>query len=113
MRNALLFVLMLSAASLAMGADVYPSKAVRVVVPFAAGGSVDTTGRVISQQLSEQLRKPFAVENRVGASGTIGNEFVAKSAPDGYTLMIADTSTVIAAGLFKSLPFDVLRDFTP
>jgi len=95
------------------GAETYPSKSVRVVVPFAPGGSVDTTARVISQQLTEQLGRQFIVDNRTGASGTIANAIVAKSAPDGYTLMMADTSTAIAGSLFKSLPFDVARDFAP
>lgn len=113
MRNAWSFVLMLFGASLCFGAEVYPSKAVRVVVPFAPGGSTDFTARVISQQLSEQLGKSFVVDNRTGASGTIANGLVARSVPDGYTLMLADTSTTIVPGLFKSLPFDVARDFTP
>lgn len=112
MRIAMLFVLMLFEASLCAAADVYPDKSVRVVVPFAPGGSVDTTARVISQQLTEQLGKPFIVDNRTGASGTIGNAIVAKSAPDGYTLMMADTSTAIAGSLYKSLPFDVAKDFS-
>ena len=112
MRNAWLFVLTLFGASLCFGAEVYPSKPVRVVVPFAPGGSTDFTARVISQQLSEQLGKSFVVDNRTGASGTIANGIVARSVPDGYTLMMADTSTTIAPGLFKSLPFDVARDFT-
>jgi tripartite-type tricarboxylate transporter receptor subunit TctC len=113
MRNAWLSALTLLGASLCFGAEVYPSKAVRVVVPFAPGGSTDFTARVISQQLSEQLGQSFVVDNRTGASGTIANGIVARSAPDGYTLMLADTSTTIVPGLFKSLPFDVARDFTP
>jgi len=68
---------------------------------------------MIAQQLTEQLGKPFNVENRAGAGGAIGAEFVAKSSPNGYTLMLMDTSTAILAGLRKSLPFDVARDFTP
>ena len=111
MRNALLFVLTLIGATPCLGAEAYPSKPVRVVVPFAPGGSTDFTARVISQQLSEQLGRSFVVDNRTGASGTIANGIVAKSVPDGYTLMMADTSTTIAPGLFKSLPFDVARDF--
>lgn len=112
MRNTVIFVFALLASTLCLGADVYPSKTVRVIVPFAAGGSVDTTARVISQQLSEQMSRQFVADNRTGASGTIGNALVAKAAPDGYTLMMADTSTAIAAGLYKSLPFDAAKDFT-
>lgn len=113
MRNALLFVLTLFGASLCFGADVYPNRTVRVVVPVSAGGGTDFTARVISQQLSEQLGKSFVVENRTGASGTIANAMVARSAPDGYTLMMMGSDTVIVPGLFKSLPFDVAKDFSP
>lgn len=112
MRNALLFVWTLFGASLCFGAEVYPSKPVRVIVPFAPGGTSDLTARVISQQLSEQLRKSFVVDNRAGASGTIGNGIVARSVPDGYTLMLNDTTLSIIPSLFKSLPFDIVKDFT-
>jgi tripartite-type tricarboxylate transporter receptor subunit TctC len=112
-RNALLFLftLFLTAASLA--AEVYPSRPVRVIVAFAPGGGTDLTARLISQQLSEQTGKSFVVENRTGASGTIGYGLAAKSQPDGYTLMMMDLSTVIVPNLFKSLPFDVAKDYTP
>lgn len=113
MHNALLFVLTLLGASLCFGAEVYPSKPVRVIVAFAPGGTSDLTARVISQQLSEQLGKSFVVENRTGAGGIVGNGFAAKSAPDGYTLLIADTTLSIVPSLFKSLPYDVAKDFTP
>ena len=112
MRYVLPLVLMLLQASPSLSADAWPNRPVRVIVPFAAGGGVDFTGRVVSQQLSEQLRTPFLVDNRTGASGTIANAMVAKAAPDGYTLMVIDTSTAIVPGLFKSLPFDVAKDFT-
>ncbi len=113
MRNVLMFVLTLFGASLCFGAEVYPNKSVRVIVPFGPGGGTDLSARLISQQLTEQLGKSFVVENRTGAGGTIANGIVAKSAPDGYTLMLMDTSTVIAPGLYKSLPFDIAKDFTP
>ena len=113
MRNALLFVLTLLGASPCFGAEVYPSKAVRAIVPFAPGGSTDFTARVISLQLSKQLGKSFVVDNRTGAGGTIGSGIVARSAPDGYTLMMATPDLTINAALYKSLPFDVARDFTP
>ena len=112
MRYVLPLVLILLQASPSLSADAWPNRPVRVIVPFAAGGGVDFTGRVVSQQLSEQLRTPFLVDNRTGASGTIANAMVAKAAPDGYTLMVIDTSTAIVPGLFKSLPFDVAKDFT-
>jgi tripartite-type tricarboxylate transporter receptor subunit TctC len=113
MRTALLFLftLFLNAASAA--AEVYPSRPVRVIVAFAPGGGTDFTARLISTQLSEQTGKPFIVENRAGASGTIGYGLAAKSPPDGYTLLMMDLSMVIVPNLFKSLPFDVARDYTP
>ncbi len=113
MLNTLLFVLTLIGASLCIGAEVYPSKPVRVIVPYGPGGNTDIAARVISQQLSEQLGKSFVVDNRAGATGTIGTGIVARSAPDGYTLSMADTSWSIVPGLYKSLAYDVTRDFTP
>ncbi len=113
MRNALLCMLMLLGASLCLGAETYPSKAVRVIVPFAPGGTTDFSARVISQQLAEQLGKSFVVDNRTGAGGSIANGMVARSVPDGYTLMMADPSTTIVPGLYKSLPYDARKDFTP
>ncbi len=113
MRNVLLFVASLFAATLCLGAEVYPAKSVRVVVPFAPGGATDFTARVISQQLSEQLGKQFVVDNRTGASGVIGNTIVAKAAPDGYTISMADPSFAVVPSLKKSLPYDPLKSFTP
>src|SRR3990172_9222089 len=113
MRNALLLVLTLFGASLCFGAEIYPNKTVRVIVAFTSGGGTDLTARVISQQLSEQLGKSFIVDNRAGASGTIGFGLAAKATPDGYTLLLMDGSTTVVPGLFKSLPFDVARDFAP
>ncbi len=109
----LLCVTALFSASLCMAADAYPAKAVRLIVPFAPGGAGDIVMRVTAQQVSEQLGKPFVVENRPGAGAAIGLEAAARSAPDGYTLTLIDTSATILPGLFKSLPFDVARDFAP
>lgn len=113
MRTALLFVLALLGAALCFGAEVYPSKTVRVIVPFAPGASTDSTARVISLQLSEQLGKSFVVENRTGAGGIVGNGIVARSAPDGHTLLIASPAFAILPGMSKSLPYDTVKDFTP
>ena len=113
MRNALLFVLTLLGASLCFGAEVYPGKPVRVIVPYGPGGNTDIAARVISQELSQQLGKSFIVDNRPGATGTVGTGIVAKSAPDGYTLALADTSWSIVPGLYKSLSYNVPGDFTP
>src|ERR1700681_2639567 len=113
MRTALLFLFTLFLTAASPAAEVYPSRPVRVIVAFAPGGGTDFTARLISTQLSEQTGKPFIVENRAGASGTIGYGLAAKSPPDGYTLLMMDLSMVIVPNLFKSLPFDVAKDFTP
>jgi tripartite-type tricarboxylate transporter receptor subunit TctC len=85
----------------------------RIVVPFAPGGSTDIMGRTIAQQLTERFRQQVLVENRPGASGTIGTAFVAKSPPDGHTMMIVQVSFVSNPSLFKKLPYDQSRDLTP
>jgi tripartite-type tricarboxylate transporter receptor subunit TctC len=94
-------------------AQTYPTRPVRLVVPLSPGGFADTPTRLLAPRLSTQLGKQFFVENRPGAGGTIGADFVAKSAPDGYTLLITGTPHVISAHLYKSLPYDALKDFTP
>src|SRR5229473_7786818 len=91
----------------------YPSKPVRIVVPFAAGGSVDALARVIGNKLSEQINQPVLVENRPGAGGNIGADAVAKSAPDGYTILQNTVGQAIAPAIFKTLPFDTLKDLAP
>jgi tripartite-type tricarboxylate transporter receptor subunit TctC len=102
----------LSALPAAAQVQAYPAKPVKIVVGFAPGGGSDIVARVIAQKLSELWGQPVVVENRPGASGTIGADFVAKSAPDGYTLLVSSaTSTAVAATLFPKLPYNVLRDF--
>ena len=91
----------------------YPSRPVRIVVPLSPGGFADTPARMLAPRLSAQLGRQFFVENRPGAGGTIGADFVAKSAPDGHTLLLTGTPHVISAHLYKSLPYDALKDFTP
>jgi tripartite-type tricarboxylate transporter receptor subunit TctC len=91
----------------------YPSRPVRLVVPLSPGGFADTPTRLLAPRLSTQLGRQFFVDNRPGAGGTIGADFVAKSAPDGYTLLITGTPHVISAHLYKALPYDALKDFTP
>ena len=110
LRIALAFTL---AACAALAGAEYPDKPVKIIVPFAPGGTVDFTARVIAQSLTEQFGKSFIVESRTGATGTIANAAVARSAPDGYTLMLADTSIAMVPSLFKQLSFDVTRDFAP
>jgi len=105
------------AAMLASGASwaqaTYPAKSVKVIIPQAVGGSSDLMGRVLSEQLAEELGQSFVVENRTGAGGTIGSAFVANSPPDGYTLLMVDQSFVLAPNLYKTVPYDNLKDFTP
>jgi tripartite-type tricarboxylate transporter receptor subunit TctC len=94
-------------------AQAWPSKPVRVVVPFAPGGTADTLGRLVTTKLSETFKETFVVENRGGAGGVVGSELVAKSAPDGYTLVVSGVAShCIAPALSKDFPFDPLRDFT-
>jgi len=95
-------------------AQSYPSKPIRVVVPYPAGGSVDILARLVGQKFTESWGRPVVVENRAGGSSNIGTDFVAKSPPDGYTLLVA-TSTALAVNpsLFSRLPFDPQRDFAP
>src|SRR5262245_40734117 len=95
-------------------AQTYPSRTVSVVVPFPAGGSVDGVARILVQKLNETLGQHFIVENRPGgASATVGAAAVAKAAPDGYTLMVTASVHVINPFLYKSVPYDVVTDFTP
>ena len=90
----------------------YPSRPVRIVVPLSPGGFADTPARMLAPRLSEQMGRQFFVENKPGAGGTIGADFVAKSAPDGYTLLLTGTPHVISAHLYKKMPYDALKDFS-
>src|SRR5262245_54651532 len=92
----------------------YPSRPVTLVVPYAAGGGLDVFARQLAQRLSDRLGKPFVVENRTGAGTAIGSAYVARAAPDGYTLMLGtSTPFAINATLHKSLPYDPGKDFAP
>ena len=99
--------------AVAAAAQSYPARPVRIVIPFSPGGTTDTPGRILAQGLSEALGQQFFVDNRPGAGGTIGTEYVAKSKPDGHTLLLNGTPHVISANLYKNLPYHVLDDFTP
>ncbi len=112
-----LFTLGLSAAMLALAvpvaAQTYPSKPIKIVVPFPAGGTSDVLARLIAQKMTESWGQPVVVENKPGSSGNLGADAVAKSAPDGYTLVLMDVGNlVISPALFK-LPFNVEKDFAP
>ncbi len=92
----------------------WPTKPVRMIVPFAAGGTTDVVARMLGQKLSEMWGQPVTVENRAGAGGNIGADLVAKSTPDGYTLLMASGSIVtVNPHLYKSMPFDVKKDLVP
>ena len=96
----------------ALAAQGYPSKPIRLVVGFTPGGGVDINARLLASKLPEYLGQPVIVDNRPGAGTNIANEFVAKSAPDGYTLLMATPVVLINMALYKQLPYDTLRDFT-
>jgi tripartite-type tricarboxylate transporter receptor subunit TctC len=108
------FLLALIFAPGALGQD-YPNKPIRLIAPFAPGGALDLIARGVGAKLSESLGQPVVVENRAGASGAIGSEAVARSAPDGYTLLLGATTTHGINPAFnpKSLPYDAVKDFTP
>jgi tripartite-type tricarboxylate transporter receptor subunit TctC len=100
----------LSAAALG---QTYPAKPVRIVVPFAAGGAVDTVARALGQKLAESWKQPVLVDNRPGAGGNIAADAVAKAPGDGYTLLITTQGFAISPALYRKLPFDATRDFAP
>jgi tripartite-type tricarboxylate transporter receptor subunit TctC len=101
-------------ATAALAADDFPSRPVQMVIPFAAGGPTDIVGRIMSAKMGEILGQTFVVENRAGAGGNIGADFVAKASDDGYTLLFATVSTnAINPGLYKHMPYDAVKDFTP
>ena len=109
-------IVLASALSCAVGKadDQYPSKPVRIVVSFAAGGPTDTVARIIGAKMGDLLGQQFFIENKAGAGGNIGADMVAKSAPDGYTLLMATVSThAINPGLYGKMPYDPVRDFAP
>ncbi|MDO8370337.1 MAG: tripartite tricarboxylate transporter substrate binding protein [Polaromonas sp.] len=105
----LAFLLLASSAS----AQNFPAKPLRIVVPFGAGGVADLTARTVAQKLGELLGQPVVIENKPGAGGVVAGDAVAKAEPDGHTLLLMSNGTAVSAGLFKSLPFDTVRDFAP
>jgi tripartite-type tricarboxylate transporter receptor subunit TctC len=95
------------------GAQTYPAGPVTIIVPFAPGGSVDTVARPVAQALQEKLRQPFVIDYRQGANSRIGTAYVAKSKPDGYTLLLFSGSLMVNPSTQKDLPYDTLKDFEP
>lgn len=108
----LLAVVSCLAAGAALG-QAYPTKPIRMIIPFSAGGATDVVIRVVATKLPEVLGQQVVIDNRVGAGGLIGTEIAAKSSPDGYTLLATGTPHVIVPNLYKKVPFDPLKDFAP
>src|SRR5437870_13458903 len=91
-------------------AQAYPSRPVRIIVPFPAGQATDTIARLVGQSLSERLGQPFVIENRTGAGGNIGTESVVRATPDGYTLLLVGSSNAMNVTLYRKLNFDFIRE---
>ena len=91
----------------------YPTRPIRVVVPYSPGGSSDTVARIVGQKLGETLGQQFVIDNRPGAAGSLGRDLVAKAAPDGYTLLIGDSPHTINVHVLRHVPYDPIKDFTP
>lgn len=113
----LCWALWIGLAALSVGSDAfgqnYPSQSIRIIVPFPAGGGVDTMARIIGTKLSERIGQPVLIEHRPGAGGNIGADAVAKAPPDGYTLLLTINALAISPGLYRTLPFDPLKSFAP
>ena len=91
----------------------FPSKPIKIVVPNAAGGAADLTARAVGQKMAEALGQPVVIDNKPSAGGIVAGEMVAKAAPDGHTLLLISSGTAVSESLFKSLPFDTVKDFIP
>jgi tripartite-type tricarboxylate transporter receptor subunit TctC len=104
---------LLAAVAVNAAADDYPSRPVKIVVPFAAGGPADVYARFLAQRMQEAMGQPFVIENRPGGGSVVGTEIVAKSAPDGYTLLLMSNTHTVNESLMPNKPFALMRDFTP
>jgi tripartite-type tricarboxylate transporter receptor subunit TctC len=102
-----------AAISCGWAAEPYPNKPVRMIIPFGAGGSTDVLIRIVAARMPEALGQQVVIDNRTGAGGLIGTDIAAKSNPDGYTLLATGSPHVIVPNLYKKVPFDVLKDFSP
>lgn len=112
-QTGLLLIAALAAMPFAVGAQEYPTKPVRLIVPFAPGGNLDVAGRLIADGLSGPLGQRIVVENKGGAGGSIGADAAAKSAPDGYTLLLASSALTINPAIYDKTPYDIVKDFEP
>lgn len=108
-----LLIAMTSLGATESHAQSFPSKSVRLIVPFPPGGPADVLGRLYAEKLSATWNQPVVVENRAGAAGNIGSDMTAKASPDGYTLLLIASSHVINSALYDKLPYDPIKDFTP
>ncbi len=108
-----LAAIFLLAGSAVVLAQAYPNKPVRLIVPFAPGGFTDVVARILGQRLSAVMGQQFVIENKAGAGSTIGTDFVAKSAPDGYTLVMVSSTHVISPWIYKAMPYDPIKAFVP
>jgi tripartite-type tricarboxylate transporter receptor subunit TctC len=113
MKRAAVLAALVVGASGAVHAQTYPTNTVRMVVPFPAGGGVDSMGRIVAQKLTEALGKQVIVDNRAGANGMVGSELVAKAPKDGYTLLMNGANFVTTPSLYKKVTYDPLREFDP
>lgn len=111
-RTALAVVILVASSSLGV-CQTYPNKTVRIIVSYAPGGATDLLARTVAQKLNDAWGRPVVVENRVGAGGNIGTEYVARSQPDGYTMVMAINAHTINASLYEKLPYDPFKDFQP
>lgn len=112
-RHVLAALAALPLAHVAQAQQSFPRKAIRIVVPFGAGGVADLTARAVGQKLSEQLGQPVVIDNKPGAGGVVAGELVTRAEADGHTLLLISNGTAVSASLFKSLPFDPQKDFAP
>src|SRR5260221_10716529 len=113
MKKALLLAPWLAALAFGAAAQSYPHKPIRIVVPFGPGGFTDVAARILQKELAPALGQPIVIENKPGAGSTIGTAEIAKAAPDGYTLVMISTTHVISPHLYKQVPYDPIKDFTP
>ena len=107
------FALVVLCMAVPLFAQNYPSRPIRMIVPFSPGGATDVPARIVAQRLSEALGQQVVIDNRPGAGSMLGAEVVAKTNPDGYTLLLTATTHVISASLYKKVPYDAVRDFAP
>jgi tripartite-type tricarboxylate transporter receptor subunit TctC len=113
MKKILLAALALAAIASTAHAQQYPNRAIRIIVPFGPGGFTDVAARIVQKELAPAIGQPIVIENKPGAGSTIGTAEVSKAQPDGYTLVMISTAHVISPHLYKSMPYDPIRDFTP